>query len=96
MPSTTLQDAQAHLASWIAQLRPGESLVIIEKDRPIARLTAEPEQNLESKPTTSCSTSGEYELGETLAAQISSAMKAGWENPLMDEYDNYDAYRGQP
>jgi antitoxin (DNA-binding transcriptional repressor) of toxin-antitoxin stability system len=96
MPSTTIEDAQAHLAYWIAQLRPGESLVIIEKDKPVARLTAEPNQNLESKPDSPCSTSGEYELGETLAAQISSAMQAGWNHPSMDEYDNYDAHRGQP
>jgi antitoxin (DNA-binding transcriptional repressor) of toxin-antitoxin stability system len=49
MPSTTIEDAQAHLAAWIAQLRPGEELLIIEKDRPVARLTAEPAPNLEPR-----------------------------------------------
>jgi antitoxin (DNA-binding transcriptional repressor) of toxin-antitoxin stability system len=38
MPSTTLEHAQAHLAEWIARLAPGEELVIIDKDRPVARL----------------------------------------------------------
>jgi antitoxin (DNA-binding transcriptional repressor) of toxin-antitoxin stability system len=48
MPSTTLADAQAHLASWIAKLKPGEVLVIIENGRPIARLIKEPIQHADS------------------------------------------------
>jgi antitoxin (DNA-binding transcriptional repressor) of toxin-antitoxin stability system len=42
MPTTTIEDAQARLAAWISKLKPGEELVIIQKDRPVARLVAEP------------------------------------------------------
>jgi antitoxin (DNA-binding transcriptional repressor) of toxin-antitoxin stability system len=38
MQSTTLEDAQAHLAEWIVRLAPGEELVINDKGRPVARL----------------------------------------------------------
>ena len=39
---------------------------------------------------------GEDELGDTYAAQIESALQAGWGDPRMDEYDEYDANRGHP
>jgi antitoxin (DNA-binding transcriptional repressor) of toxin-antitoxin stability system len=42
MQTTTIEDAQARLAAWISKLKPGEELVIIERDRPVARLVAEP------------------------------------------------------
>lgn len=42
MTTITLEEAQTHLADWIAKLRPGEELVIVERDRPVARLIAEP------------------------------------------------------
>ena len=42
MPTTTIEDAQARLAAWISKLKPGEELVIIQRDRPVARLVAEP------------------------------------------------------
>ena len=42
MPTTTLEDAQARLAAWISKLKPGEELIIIQRDRPVARLVAEP------------------------------------------------------
>jgi antitoxin (DNA-binding transcriptional repressor) of toxin-antitoxin stability system len=45
MPSTTLEDAQAHLAAWIARLGPGEELIIIDKGRPVARLIKVPASN---------------------------------------------------
>jgi antitoxin (DNA-binding transcriptional repressor) of toxin-antitoxin stability system len=98
MHSTTLEDAQAHLAAWIAQLRPGEELVIIEKDHPVARLTAEPVPNQEPRQPGSAIgvlTIHEDDLGETYAAQMESALQAGWSDPLMDEYNDYDAHRGQ-
>ena len=38
----TLEEAQAELPALIAKLRPGEELVILQKDRPVARLVAEP------------------------------------------------------
>lgn len=42
MVSATLREAQADLPALIARLKPGEQLLIIEGDRPIARLIAEP------------------------------------------------------
>jgi antitoxin (DNA-binding transcriptional repressor) of toxin-antitoxin stability system len=42
MMKATLEEAQAELPALIAKLRPGEELVILEKDRPVARLVAEP------------------------------------------------------
>jgi len=34
------------------------------------------------------------DLSDTYAAQVDSAMKAGWNDPKMDEYDDYDKHRG--
>ncbi len=36
-----------------------------------------------------------YELNDTYVAQVESAMQAGWNDPLMDEYNDYDSHRGQ-
>jgi hypothetical protein len=41
-------------------------------------------------------TVAEDDLSETYAAQVESALRAGWNEPSMDEYDDYDAHRGQP
>ena len=41
MTTITLEEAQANLAGLIAELKPGEEILIVEKDRPVARLTAE-------------------------------------------------------
>ena len=40
-------------------------------------------------------TAAEDELGETYTAQVESAMQAGWDEPRMDEYNDYDARRGK-
>jgi hypothetical protein len=40
-------------------------------------------------------TVAEVDLAETYPAQIESAMRAGWNDPLMDEYNDYDSQRGQ-
>lgn len=32
-------------------------------------------------------------LAETYPAQIESAMRAGWDDPVMDEYNDYDRHR---
>ena len=37
-----------------------------------------------------------YELNDTYVAQVDSAMQAGWSDPLMDQYNDYDSHRGQP
>ena len=34
------------------------------------------------------------DLTETYPAQIESAMRAGWDDPVMDEYNDYDRHRG--
>ncbi len=36
-----------------------------------------------------------YDLSDSYAAQIESAMRSGWENPLMDEYNDYDTHLRQ-
>ncbi|MCI0418739.1 MAG: type II toxin-antitoxin system Phd/YefM family antitoxin [Acidobacteria bacterium] len=40
--NVTLQEAQAHLAELIAKLAPGEEVVILQNDQPIAKLVGEP------------------------------------------------------
>ena len=40
-------------------------------------------------------TAADDDLADTYRAQIESAMRAGWGDPIMDEYNNYDAHRGQ-
>jgi len=90
---TTLEDAQAHLAAWIAQLRPGEELVIVEKDRPVARLAAEPIADREPRRPGSAGgilTINENDLDDTFAEQRASAMEAGWSDPLMDKYNDIE------
>ena len=32
----------------------------------------------------------EYQIGDTYLAQVRSAMRAGWDDPAMDDYNNYD------
>ncbi len=34
-----------------------------------------------------------YDLSDTYRAQIDSAMRAGWSDPAMDDYNDYDAHR---
>lgn len=35
-------------------------------------------------------------LSETYSAQMESAMRAGWADPVMDDYDRYDECRAKP
>ncbi len=46
MPTVTLEDAQARLPELIAQLHPGEEIVITREQKPVARLigAAKPEE----------------------------------------------------
>ena len=39
---------------------------------------------------------GDYDISETYPAQMESAMRAGWDDPAMDAYNDYDANRPQP
>jgi antitoxin (DNA-binding transcriptional repressor) of toxin-antitoxin stability system len=41
MTTITLEEAQAKLTALIAELKPGEEILITEEDRPVARLVAE-------------------------------------------------------
>lgn len=41
MTSVTIEEAKAHLQDLIAQLEPGEPLLITQNERPVARLIAE-------------------------------------------------------
>lgn len=35
----------------------------------------------------------DYILADTYRAQLDAAMKAGWSDPAMDDYNNYDLHR---
>ena len=51
MPTITLDEAQSRLAEVIAQLTPGEPVIIIQNDIPVARLVAEePPERQPRKP----------------------------------------------
>jgi antitoxin (DNA-binding transcriptional repressor) of toxin-antitoxin stability system len=41
MTTATIQEVQTHLPALIAQMKPGEELVITEHDQTVARLVAE-------------------------------------------------------
>jgi hypothetical protein len=41
------------------------------------------------------SQSGANELSDSYSAQSESAMRAGWSDPTMDAYDNYDESRSK-
>jgi antitoxin (DNA-binding transcriptional repressor) of toxin-antitoxin stability system len=42
--TATIEEVQASLPSLISNLKPGEEVVILEHDRPVARLIGEPRQ----------------------------------------------------
>ena len=44
MTTATIEEAQARLPSLISNLKPGEEVLILEHDRPVARLIGEPRQ----------------------------------------------------
>ena len=44
MTTATIEEVQAGLPSLISHLKPGEEVVILEHDRPVARLIGEPSQ----------------------------------------------------
>jgi hypothetical protein len=35
-------------------------------------------------------------LRDTYPAQMEAAMRAGWDDPAMDDYNRYDEHRGRP
>ena len=44
MTTATTEEVQASLPSLISHLKPGEEVVILEHDQPVARLIGEPRQ----------------------------------------------------
>jgi antitoxin (DNA-binding transcriptional repressor) of toxin-antitoxin stability system len=42
MQTVTLEEAQSHLAEIIENLTPGEEIVVVRDNRPVARIVAEP------------------------------------------------------
>lgn len=42
MPTVTIEEAQSQLKQLIGALKPGEEVVIIQDNQPVARLVAEP------------------------------------------------------
>ena len=44
MTTATVEEVQANLPSLISALKPGEDVVILRDDHPVARLVAEPRQ----------------------------------------------------
>jgi hypothetical protein len=40
-------------------------------------------------------TTGDDQLGDTYRAQIESALRAGWSDPAMDDYNDYDRHLQQ-
>ena len=40
MPTVTLEEAKAHLDQLIAELRPGDAIIITRDQKPVARLAA--------------------------------------------------------
>lgn len=49
MSTMTLEEAQANLAQIIAKLAPGDEILILKDEQPVARLTAEPAVQIERK-----------------------------------------------
>jgi len=49
MTTVSVEEVQAHLPALIAALKPGDELIIIQQDRPVARLVAEPSRTEEPR-----------------------------------------------
>jgi hypothetical protein len=74
----------------VVYAHPGEPLELIDEHTHVAYMLVSADEFQRLK------TAKDDELGETYAAQLESAMQAGWDDPRMDEYNDYDAHRGQP
>jgi hypothetical protein len=68
---------------------PGEVLELVDEKTKIAYVLVSAEEFQRLKMA------AEDELAETYAAQIESAMQAGWDDPRMDDYNDYDTHRRQ-
>ncbi len=65
---------------------PGEPLELIDEQTHVAYVLVSADEFQRLK------TAAEDELGDTYAAQAESAMQAGWDDPRMDGYNDYDAH----
>jgi hypothetical protein len=74
----------------VVSAHPGELLELIDEQTRVAYFLVPADEFQRLK------TFAEDELGDTYAAQVESALQAGWDGPRMDEYDDYDSTRGQP
>ncbi len=61
---------------------PGEPLELVDEQTKIAYVLVPAEEFQRLK------TADDDELGDSYAAQIESAMQAGWDDPRMDEYND--------
>jgi bifunctional DNA-binding transcriptional regulator/antitoxin component of YhaV-PrlF toxin-antitoxin module len=74
----------------VVSAHPGETLELIDEQTRAAYVLVPADEFQRLK------LAAEDELGDTYAAQVESAMQAGWDDPRMDEYNDYDAHRRQP
>jgi bifunctional DNA-binding transcriptional regulator/antitoxin component of YhaV-PrlF toxin-antitoxin module len=74
----------------VVSAHPGETLELIDEQTHLAYVLVPADEFQRLK------LSAADELGDTYAAQVESAMQAGWDDPRMDEYNDYDAHRRQP
>ena len=71
----------------LVRAHPGESLELVDEQTDTAYVLVSAREFQRLK------TAANDELGDTYAAQRESAMRAGWDDPRMDEYNDYDAQR---
>jgi hypothetical protein len=71
----------------VVSAHPGEPLELIDEQTRIVYVLVPADEFQRLK------TAAEDELSDTYAARIKSAMQAGWDDPRMDEYNDYDAHR---
>ena len=67
---------------------PGELLELIDDQTHLAYVLVPADEFQRLK------IAAEDEVGDTYAAQVESAMQAGWDDPRMNEYNDYDTHRG--
>lgn len=72
----------------VVNAHPGQPLELLDEQTHVAYVL------LPADEFRRLTTAAEDELGETYAAQIDSAMQAGWDT-RMDEYNDYEAHREQ-
>jgi hypothetical protein len=73
----------------VVYAHPGEPLELIDEQTHMAYVVVPADEFQRLK------TAGVDQLGDTYAAQIESAMQAGWIDPRMDECNDCDAHRWQ-